>query len=289
MSFFGRLGFPFVWRGPVPADASPDNEPADAPPDNGPGPAAPNAHSHEPPQPFFPEPADVGAARGILKSVGPGLPTELADMILDRADYHVKDRKVFNPGVGAETIVYSNKGSTLVLQAPPIRKIEQQGPELRDLKIKAVRFKLESHDQGWGGDQGTQGTYSSAWSWFEASIIRRCPVSDVDPLTPASQWSRVPEEWAPYYKRMGWDFVRDENDKVRLWPVQKNKVATKKTETHEIVWSPGGSFEGPGSGSGEGFVSSLRPGDVIQLWARAMFPGWVNYVITAAVEVDYAD
>ncbi|KAK2806479.1 hypothetical protein FQN50_005762 [Emmonsiellopsis sp. PD_5] len=272
MSFFGRVGFPLARRGPGPADASPDD---------GPGLGAPIAHSHEPSQPFFPEPADIGAVRSILKSTGPGLPTELADMILDRAEYCVKDRTVFNPG--GSWNVSSNARGKLVLQAPAIREVEQHGPELRDLKLQAVRFKLESHDQGWGGESGTQGTYSSAWSWFEASIIRRCSPSGVRTSSLTNQEGGAPEEWAETYQSRGWDFVRDENDKVRLWPVQKNKVATKETETREIVWRPGGSFEGPGSGSGVGFVSSLRPGDVIQLWARAMTVAIMSKITVAGV------
>ena len=42
-----------------------------------------------------------------------------------------------------------------------------------------------------------------------------------------------------------------------------------------------------GCGDGAGFVDALRPGDVVGLWMRAMYPGWTNTIKEAAVEIVY--
>ncbi|CAK7269533.1 hypothetical protein SEPCBS119000_003616 [Sporothrix epigloea] len=46
---------------------------------------------------------------------------------------------------------------------------------------------------------------------------------------------------------------------------------------------------GRGSDTGDGsFVNSLRVGDVVTVWAKARFPGWVNMVRSAQVDVYWA-
>ncbi|EEQ85224.1 uncharacterized protein BDCG_08493 [Blastomyces dermatitidis ER-3] len=267
-------------------------------------PDAPNESTAENIPTYSPSPADVGEVRAILKATHPALPTEIADIVLDFADYSVKDIHAFNPRAGYRIGSHGPAVYGLILKGPQIRELKQSGGELRDLRIKAVRFEIASHDQGWGGEAGTQGTYHGAFSWFEATILRRKhrsgagvePPPNVEPPVPDRTYAGYSEAYRPF----GWDFAADEKGNMLIWPVQKNKVAVGETETHEIVWMLDGDGgkeheqaksenEDTGSGSGNRFVRTLQPGDVICLWARAIYPGWANVVEKAKIEVTYSD
>ncbi|PGH17203.1 hypothetical protein AJ79_01341 [Helicocarpus griseus UAMH5409] len=242
---------------------------------------------------YSPSPTDVGHVRGMLKSTKPALPTELADIILDYADYCVKDVVTFVP---SSTFYISSRGPGkygLLVKGPVIRKFEQDGPELRDLRIESVGFEIASHDQGWGG------TYRCAFSWFEAMIFRRRGDFKAEQELPSDlnmgDNNITPADYSDAHRSSGWDFLRDEDGKELKWHVQNNRVSERTTHTHRILWVPDDEHrreeqtEDDGSGSGEGFVRALQPGDVIFLWARAMYPNWANYVEKAMIEVIYSD
>ncbi|EEH46731.2 uncharacterized protein PADG_02829 [Paracoccidioides brasiliensis Pb18] len=248
--------------------------------------------------PYSPSPTDVGLVRGLLKSTNPALPTEIADIIINYADYSVRDVVTLDP---SSAFSVSSRGAGvygLVLRGPQIRELKQDGLELRDLKLESVRFEIASHDQGWGGELGTEGTYNSSFSWFEAKILRRLhhlsdklePPPDLGPMDKYA----TPAEYSDAYRPVGWNFVKDGNGRVLTWPVQKNSVATRDTQIREIVWTVDRKHqkeevvEDSGSGSGEGFIRALQPGDVIFLWARAIYPGWANYVEGAMIEISYS-
>ncbi|PGH07969.1 hypothetical protein GX51_01409 [Blastomyces parvus] len=277
-----------------------------APPADGNPADAPNEHQSVPQNipPYSPSPADVGQVRAMLKSTRPALPTEIADIVLDFADYSVKDLLTFNPEAPYRIASRGPGVYGLLLKGPQIRELKQSGGELRDLRIKAVRFEIASHDQGWGGEMGTQGTYNGAFSWFEATILRRNDHSGagVEPPPDVQPPTKTYAGYSEAYRQFGWDFATDDKGEMLIWPVQKNKVATGETQTREIVWTLDGDGaegreqteqlldeEDTGSGSGDGFVRTLRPGDVICLWARAIYPGWANIVEKATVEVAYSD
>lgn len=83
--------------------------------------------------------------------------------------------------------------------------------------------------------------------------------------------------------------------------LQKNKTATRESQDNKIEWryedavdaksAEGQSLKdigrGPATLNGE-YVRSLKPGDVITLWAKARFPGWVNVVELASIKVYWA-
>lgn len=55
---------------------------------------------------------------------------------------------------------------------------------------------------------------------------------------------------------------------------------------HEVEWRRGAVQEiEPGKGIGKDFVEKLRPGDRVGVWARALYPGWVNHVKEVGVEI----
>ncbi len=80
-----------------------------------------------------------------------------------------------------------------------------------------------------------------------------------------------------------------------VWRLQSNRVAHKQYERHKVVWTAEevgakeseSTVEERGAWSGNGFVHTLRPGDKIGLWMRAMYPGWANDVLQASIEVLY--
>lgn len=85
------------------------------------------------------------------------------------------------------------------------------------------------------------------------------------------------------------------------WTVSRNKRAHRDWQDHAITWSckdnvkpdsdAGKALEDNGRGreTGDGtFVRSLRLGDVVTLWAKARFPGWVNSVKSASIDVYWA-
>ncbi|KAG5992287.1 hypothetical protein E4U54_003698 [Claviceps lovelessii] len=85
------------------------------------------------------------------------------------------------------------------------------------------------------------------------------------------------------------------------WQIQCNKTATADWQEHTITWSylddvnpdsdAGKALEDQGRGraTGDGsFVRSLRMGDVITIWGKARFQGWVNSIEYVKVEVYWA-
>jgi hypothetical protein len=85
------------------------------------------------------------------------------------------------------------------------------------------------------------------------------------------------------------------------WEIHRNKSATSSWQEHVVTWSylddinpdsdAGKALddEGRGRATGDGsFVRSLLLGDVITVWAKARFGGWVNNVEDVKVEVYWA-
>jgi len=83
--------------------------------------------------------------------------------------------------------------------------------------------------------------------------------------------------------------------------LQKNRTAHRTTQGHTIVWSyddnvsdmsPEGKKlveQGRGAATLNGeFVRNLKAGDIVTLWAKARFPGWVNIIEDASIEVYWA-
>jgi hypothetical protein len=84
--------------------------------------------------------------------------------------------------------------------------------------------------------------------------------------------------------------------------LQKNVTASRNTKEHVIVWSDEDEivdFEsaeavaleklgrGRATGSGE-FVRNLKMGDVITVWGKARFPGWINTVEDVQIDIYWA-
>lgn len=85
------------------------------------------------------------------------------------------------------------------------------------------------------------------------------------------------------------------------WEIQRNLRAVGDLQEHVVTWSylddikaesDAGKVlddQGRGRATGDGsFVRSLVLGDVITVWGKARFPGWVNCGDSVKVEVYWA-
>ena len=83
--------------------------------------------------------------------------------------------------------------------------------------------------------------------------------------------------------------------------LQKNVTATRTTKEHVITWSCDDHIDpeaaeamelekvgrGRGSATGE-FVRDLKLGDVVTVWAKARFPGWINEIDEVKIDIYWA-
>ncbi|KAJ7167879.1 hypothetical protein C8R46DRAFT_1191886 [Mycena filopes] len=215
---------------------------------------------------FSPSVKDLLAARDALLCL---LPLELVYILLHLAEYWVQDttdrveyHDIHNPSTHNANVCY--------LLASPIRPLDA---EMERLKIMRVVFTTVSHDQGWGGEYGTQGTYRQSYTWFEAAILRRPPAASVDS---DSSIAHAPDADTGMEYDPAFEVAKDddaEGSPSTRWLVQRNVVAAGNFRQHSVAW-PAPAPPAPadsGAGAGAGFVERLDAGDVIAVVARAIF------------------
>ncbi|KAI0264025.1 hypothetical protein BC834DRAFT_885160 [Gloeopeniophorella convolvens] len=113
-------------------------------------------------------------------------------------------------------------------------------------RVMKVVIRTESHDQGWSSYPEDHGTYNNSWTWFELQISRDESVTGREGVVPD-----VP----------GWRICTNRHARVD-WQV----VEVVLDRTNEVV-------------------SGLRPGDRLGVVAKARYPGWVNDVRRAEIDV----
>ncbi|TFK60617.1 hypothetical protein BDN72DRAFT_828816 [Pluteus cervinus] len=183
--------------------------------------------------------------------------------------------------VPAKHPLYNNTEKLLVTKSipeKPQRVRENEGD--RTPEIKRVVFRLESCDQGWGGEHCVD-PYDGSYTWFEAVIYRPDVSETPDPRAEMA----LPGAFTGQGTRGDDKLVNSE------WVIQRNKRADVEYRRHEVVWTKESNFEWDGSvgcGTGKGFVESLKFGDKIGIIARAQYPGWVNKIKHAEVEVVFS-
>ncbi|KAL5091312.1 hypothetical protein Trisim1_003279 [Trichoderma cf. simile WF8] len=172
--------------------------------------------------------------------------------------------------------------------------------------VRKIVFRIRSHDQGWTTDERT-GPFLDAKTWFEAGIerfdarhecercpdIKKLPICKLRVVEPKPENS-VSRNGVPEYRygHSPWKGPRE---------ILRNKVASSEWTTYEVTWTcwdvvaPGSKEaqqamkEGKGQMDGDGqFVRSLKLGDVVTVWGRAMHRGWVNVVDTVEMDVYWA-
>ncbi|PBK89635.1 hypothetical protein ARMGADRAFT_328196 [Armillaria gallica] len=233
----------------------------------------------------IPSDDDVILVKLILNSY---LPVEIIDDILDFAQYWARicERRCIERGF--KTVATGEafpKAEWCYLVSPPIPQ---------DAKVRLVKFVIESCDQGSGGEPEHRGTYEGSWTWFEAAIIRGEPwwLSKVltMPVDLYREGSELPEDVRSATRATE---VRSHEESSR-WHVGVNVTARGLYKEHTIVWPR--MDEGIKQRSMKGlvglsheFVRLLEPGDRVALMAMAMFPGWVNRVKRASIDVYYTE
>ena len=159
--------------------------------------------------------------------------------------------------------------------SPHIPFLEITVPENAALPVDQVVFETTSHDQGetcslgsflqsltvytptgWSGDSHHWGgTYHHSHTFFDAVV--------------QNIWTKTG------------DTVQQQSRQIR---VQTNVHADLKSRVHINVFA----CAGPDPERNE-WTRALRRGDRVQLYAKAMFPGWQNYVQEAKITIRYHD
>ncbi|KAL8721907.1 MAG: hypothetical protein Q9225_001503 [Loekoesia sp. 1 TL-2023] len=140
--------------------------------------------------------------------------------------------------------------------SPDIPYLETTIPQNAALPISQVIFETVSHDQGWSDVQLLwKGTYHHSYSFFLAAV---------QPI---------------------WDKTGDPKER-QPWriPVQDNRHADFKFRTHVNIID---STEPNQQHERKEWVRTLRPGDRIQLFAKAKYRAWKNYVQSARITIRY--
>lgn len=252
--------------------------------------------------------ASIQAARALLAARG--LPLELADMVLERAEYWAVERaetdrvlSVASRPSLADPHRY-DPAACPYLQTGPLGRGAGEGglAGAPFARCRKVVVRVRAKDQGWASE-AEAGTYRGAFSWFDASVVRPVEAEGEPSLSPlmtlmagpfsAEHRNQNQVNWANFYLttephreahalgRGGWRFVENEADGGVVWLVQRNKVAQRDFLEHTIEWRDDDPEEGEegeeeeewaedGKGNGRGFVASLERGDRIIIWARAM-------------------
>ncbi|PHH81796.1 hypothetical protein CDD82_7838 [Ophiocordyceps australis] len=315
-----------------PADASDDDEAN----------ASSSSASHS--NVYEPTPFDVVVTR-VMLGRSMKLPPDLVDCIFDYAEYWAHSTSVVEDNSGGDPNQFLLRSYPLGLtsitgkdsaniaeelaydcnEAKPLPLAREHEPQFFARLVdyptprllhpcRKIVFTIRSHDQGWGGDADTQGTYRSSWTWFEAGLERFDASQMCDSKCTYDVRSERPESTAPLLPVCALRPVvpkiepaGPEPDNYRysheLLPqeelvIQRNKVATRKTQEHVVQWSWEDKTDqasaaarqldeaGRGRATCDGaFVRELRLGDVVTVWGKARFPGWVNYADLVRIDI----
>ncbi|PPQ94356.1 hypothetical protein CVT25_000684 [Psilocybe cyanescens] len=249
---------------------------------------------------YTPNHDDVEVVRGYLML---WVPTELANAIIDDAQYWSKANYTVTSPDDSSTLITEFHGSYCFLLTPKL--LDMIGTQ-KFVKVRKVGFKITSHDQGFCSENNFPSKYMGSWTWFEAAIIREVEgdtrneqSGSTDSLQ--SHIQRIMNESGETTED-GMQVVIVKNPRKpdsRIWHVQRNIRALRNDTIHEVTWSDE-DYEEPGedemkfidmtgAGRGIGFVQSLKHGDRIAVLARAMFPAWANFINKIEVEIFYRD
>ncbi len=137
-------------------------------------------------------------------------------------------------------------------------------------QLRKVVFTFHAKDQGWSSYHADHESYRNSWTWFEAAVlesgIESPPVkSDPNGLEAGENHPTGQDDSNP---------ERDPLPKTRRQHLQYNRHAGRLAESYRCELEVG-----------QGILRDLKEGDRIALLAFAMYPGWVNHVELAGLEI----
>ncbi|KAL5337817.1 hypothetical protein BJX70DRAFT_368469 [Aspergillus crustosus] len=253
---------------------------------------------------FYPGIYDVLKVRNILlrKVILEGVPTEVVDMIVDAAEYWpstrtmLGERKTIRKDVDQALVCTSPlcyDGKTLDMSSPkplPHRTIHP---------CRKIVFDIVSHDQGGlnehrGSESERPAYYDGTYTWFDTEVIHNAHDS--------IQKQVISEKMNPTDRRPKHFGPNDPLLLPRGNTLQRNRARIQRAKRHTITWhyldnTPSDSpeaedaerYEGRGRETlGGKQLREMELGDSMLVWARARFPGWVNYVDELSIRVFWA-
>ncbi|KAL2814791.1 hypothetical protein BJX63DRAFT_191514 [Aspergillus granulosus] len=249
---------------------------------------------------FYPAPFDVLKVRHILlwKIRPEGLPAEVVDMIVDAAEYWPS----FEITMGERRVIRKDVDEALLCTTPLCydeKTLDTPSPKLLPHRTvhpcRKIQFHIVSHDQGGYNESHRLRTnsdaYNGSFTWFDIEVIHRAHET---PGKTTIQKKMNPEDRRPQHFGP---------DNPLLLPrqntLQRNRTKVQRPQRHNVVWhyldniameSPEAEELERNNGRGRDTfagkqVRELEPGDSIIVWARARFPGWLNYVNELSVRV----
>ncbi|CAI4211400.1 unnamed protein product [Parascedosporium putredinis] len=268
---------------------------------------------------FEPSPVDVLVLK-VMVQKAKGIPLEIVDTIVEFAEYWPCSHTSVdyrNPVTGHESKAFRQDANTMVLRTPPIgfrnpltdrystdEKIppgeirnecelkhfeKYLGEAMPPLKnpVRKVVFTLKSRDQGWGGGP-SHGMYEGSYTWFEAGVEKfDIDAQSTDRSTNPTTSSHIANSGRFSPAEHEWRRVQPGCRTVTHDAYHHLDLAGRRRE--RLPEAEDLTLFGRGAGTGDGnFVRNLEVGDVITVWAKSRFPGWVNNVYSVKVSVYWA-
>ncbi|KJA16118.1 hypothetical protein HYPSUDRAFT_207275 [Hypholoma sublateritium FD-334 SS-4] len=250
-------------------------------------------------------PQDIARVQRILLNF---VPTELADAILDMAEYW--------PYVDVSRNDFSTSYSALdgpdqnaqwcYMVSPKVPSVERNGIRV-PTTVKKVKFTIKAYESAWGKPAGAAVApmpSKSPKTWFEASILKKGESAefpdykeDVRPNNWFAKLASHPKylnEFRDADCSEGEPRVENPFDAKRRWYVANSAESNADKRWHETVWKHDDKKANvevdpeSGNGSGSGFLDSLSVDDRIVLMMRAPAPGLISTVFNVKLEVYYA-
>lgn len=187
--------------------------------------------------------------------------------------------------------VTSAQRSHNVLFSPPLT--------LRSIgRLRKVVFTFKAKDQGWSSYIENHGTYENSWTWFEAMVGYRSAgpppglsggrVSLSDGDGGSEEEDDGSEEDEPLEEDDGdgggGHHHRLPNQQDPSTTTQWTAAATQMLQENRHAGRVSESYRHELE-AGQGILANLNEGWEITLWACAQWPGWVNNVEEASMEL----
>ncbi|KAF5310165.1 hypothetical protein D9619_010233 [Psilocybe cf. subviscida] len=230
-------------------------------------------------------PDDIVKVQHILLNF---VPTELADVILDMAEYWPYVGISRNSFASAYSAIEAPDGDAqwCYLVTPRVPAVERAGVAL-PTSVRKVRFMVKAYTSSWGASNALA---TKEKTWFEAAILKKdedVAPSYVDGLRPNDWFANLaqhPRYLMENFRDTQYPGMPVDNplDSKQHWHVMETPLTgSKDTPWHEVVW-------GGASANGLDVVNSLGVDDRIMLMARSLAPGWIQTVFNVKIEIYYA-